>query len=307
MLPDLEDWTIADVRDLARAEVDESLTLEKKASAKLDTSDKAKKREALSELAKHVCAFSNAGGGFVLYGVNDAKAGGGLDGGVERNVGKQPVEDWITSIIPELVRPAVTECRARFIPFTSTTDRGAVVVWIPASFGRPHWVEEDNRALPYLRVDKHSAPMSLQTFLDIHSRGVAPSAQIDDLEHWLVEPAAEKSELWLCPSVMIVSGPMCERWAVEVETNHGVSTMSPTHETIKLISANRAIIHGEEPLYPRRHTRPLPKMKMLQISLQEPSLIFTDEPVTFSLFAGSSPPVTRKFPMQRLFSGKINR
>src|SRR5687767_15090554 len=109
MLPPIEQWDLDTVREVAAPAFDESLELEKKASAKFDVSTKAAANETKAELAKQICAFANAGGGFIVYGAKDAKSGGGLDGGIDDLVGNQPVKDWVESLAPKLVHPPVTE------------------------------------------------------------------------------------------------------------------------------------------------------------------------------------------------------
>jgi hypothetical protein len=49
--------------------------LEKKASAKFDTSTEAKKRETKNELLKQACAFANASRGYLVYGIAAGVAG----------------------------------------------------------------------------------------------------------------------------------------------------------------------------------------------------------------------------------------
>ena len=55
------------------------------------------------KLCKAALAFSNAGGGILLAGVNDS---GEADGGILPYVGRDPISDWIDKNL-QLVRPAV--------------------------------------------------------------------------------------------------------------------------------------------------------------------------------------------------------
>jgi predicted HTH transcriptional regulator len=140
MHPPIEDWDAAYVQTLATPE--ESLELEKKASAKLDLSTGPSKREALAELAKQVCAFSNSSRGFLVYGIDDKK--GKLDQGVPimEPSGHHLLKSWVEQQIPNLVSPAIHACQARHIhvPDSHTPDHGVLVVEIPLSDRRPHWV-----------------------------------------------------------------------------------------------------------------------------------------------------------------------
>src|SRR5262245_61625153 len=101
MRPALSEWDAEYVRSVVTA-ADETLDVEKKASAKFDPDTK--KKETREELAKQVCAFSNVGRGFLVYGVNDS---GALDAGVpDVALGREPAKAWVEAQIPNLVEPA---------------------------------------------------------------------------------------------------------------------------------------------------------------------------------------------------------
>src|SRR5690348_13150660 len=101
MLPPLDEWDLEQVKEIADPAFGESGELEKKASAKFDLTTKPAKAETKSEIAKQICAFANAGGGFIVFGVNDIAGGGGVDGGIEDKVGSQPVREWVEALVPK--------------------------------------------------------------------------------------------------------------------------------------------------------------------------------------------------------------
>lgn len=78
----LDEWDAAYLDELAHQ--DETASFEKKASEGLT-------RE---KIAQGVCAFANAGDGYMVFGFKDEKAGGGLDDGVPATKGRQPIKDW---------------------------------------------------------------------------------------------------------------------------------------------------------------------------------------------------------------------
>jgi len=174
MLPPLDEWDEAILTDVAG--MDECRFLEKKASDKLRVGTNLEKTAARAELAKQVCAFSNAGLGYLVYGMPDT---GGFDQGVpEILIGTQEAKAWVEYEIPKLVTPPVHGFQARFIHVPAVHDPGfgVLVVEVPLSDLRPHWVE-DNQELAYIRTGEHSHPMTRQTFLDISSEDKGDAAR----------------------------------------------------------------------------------------------------------------------------------
>ena len=131
--PPLDDWDDAFLAQVAAA--DESLDLEKKASPALDPPDWAK-------LYKHVCAFTNSAGGYLVYGIDKAK---NLDGGVPMQHGRTDMADAVSQQITQGLQPQLHGCRVRPITLTHhATGRCVMVVQIPLSESRPHWVKGGN-------------------------------------------------------------------------------------------------------------------------------------------------------------------
>jgi hypothetical protein len=126
----LEDWDDVYVANDIKA-ADESATLEKKASGKFALTARGQPDAATKdELAKQASAFSNAGDGFIVYGIEDNKT---LDGGVPTVVGRQPTKEWVEALLPKLVYPPVTRCAAKVIqvPGHHAPDKAVLVVYVP--------------------------------------------------------------------------------------------------------------------------------------------------------------------------------
>jgi hypothetical protein len=203
MLRPLSEWDDAYLDEVDATE--ESGELEKKGSAGL-------KR---ATIAKQVCAFANAGGGFVVFGLKDRKAGGGLDKGVNE-VGNTTIK--ALELIPKLHEPAILGCEALFIRRNGHHQRGkgVLVLAIPSSVRRPHWVKSP-REPAYLRVGKHSWPMLRRTFLDIASRSDAPQAEIISLGKSGQPSQQDHCTVWqINPIVRTLTGPVCKEWAFEL-------------------------------------------------------------------------------------------
>src|SRR5690349_16212114 len=126
--------TKSQLEALHRGNVKESLTLEYKASPAIDKKDDTKKLE----MARDVCAFANANGGQIVYGMTeDNHAPAGLDHGID---GSTYPEIWFEQVLQQHIRPAVVGLRIRHVTLKKPTV--AVVVDIPASTGDPHQVSD---------------------------------------------------------------------------------------------------------------------------------------------------------------------
>ena len=68
MLPDVDPDAIEDLKRLVEEGIEESLTLDYKASAALT-----RESSAVNELCKDVSAFANSAGGQIVYGVEEEK------------------------------------------------------------------------------------------------------------------------------------------------------------------------------------------------------------------------------------------
>lgn len=295
---DLHEWDIQQLQQVAGVSEDETLNVERKASDKFSFTTRGRVTDdTRNEIAKQVCAFSNAEGGFLVFGLSND---GMLDQGVPSRVGGQTIKEWVEQTIPNLVKPQVTTCQAKFIDYPNEPDRGALIIQIPQSEGRPHWyTDSTGRDHAYLRVGAHSSPMSLQTFRDILSRGPAPRVVIDDLSDWYRWRAPQQPTLLdFRPAIRLIGGPLCRMWAVDIFLDPSVGNIEffPNANTKK----DQGVIHvaGQEPLYPQRRTF----VPGTNLRLVAPAhMIATDRFLTVSLYAESADPTVRRFSLKDVY------
>jgi hypothetical protein len=122
------------LESLHRGNVKESLTLEYKASAAVDKRDDAKKLE----IARDVCAFANADGGQIVYGMTEHDhEPAGLDDGIDGSI--YP-EIWFEQVLQQHITPPIPGLRIRYVPLNKPMV--AVVIDIPASKADPHQVSD---------------------------------------------------------------------------------------------------------------------------------------------------------------------
>jgi predicted HTH transcriptional regulator len=110
VLRQLSDWDAAYLNEVEA--MDETRLMEKKQSDGLKP----------DEIAKQVCAFAIAGGGFVVFGIKARKDRGGFDQGAptqqssQARPGNQDTKAWIEALILTLHEPPITGCAARLLP-----------------------------------------------------------------------------------------------------------------------------------------------------------------------------------------------
>lgn len=119
---------------LHRANIKESLTLEYKASPAVDKRDDTKKLE----MARDVCAFANADGGQIVYGMTEhdhepAGFDGGLDGSIYPEI-------WFEQVLQQHITPPIPGLRIRHVPLKKPMV--AVVIDVPATKADPHQVSD---------------------------------------------------------------------------------------------------------------------------------------------------------------------
>jgi hypothetical protein len=280
----LDDWDPDYLDQIAAAE--ETAWVEKKSYLKWNLSAPTTKRETLAEIAKQVCAFANSGDGFLVFGIGDTTKQ--LDQGIEPLVGQQTVKSWVEAVIPNLLTPQVTACQARFIekPGFHQAGRGVLVIQIPLSESRPHWHTTNERQVAYIRTGEHSAPMLLQTFLDIASRNSAFQAEILGLGIQL-EPTKVQFgfHFRFNPVVRLVGGTVCEHWAVDVHLPNGQGKFLidwNTKANYSMPQPDLLCIEGRSPLIRNRPTR------ASEVGILVEVLNMTT-PLTISLYAGPQP------------------
>ena len=114
--------------------IKEGLNLEYKASDAVDGSDRQK-----IEMARDVCAFANADGGQIVYGMTENNhEPAGLDAGIDRN--RFP-SLWFEQVLQQHVVPHIKGLRIIEIPLER--DNVAVVIEIPAATGDPHQASDN--------------------------------------------------------------------------------------------------------------------------------------------------------------------
>lgn len=156
--------TKADLQRLVEEGLEESLTLDYKASPSLSRDGKAP-----DELCKDVTALANSAGGQLVYGVEEdkfTKKPSRVDDGV---ADPKVTREWIEQILNSRVQPRMNGVT------TSRIDMGngqfGYVIYIPQTQTGPHQAPDGKY---YKRFDLQSAPMHDYEIRDIMRRSTTP-------------------------------------------------------------------------------------------------------------------------------------
>jgi hypothetical protein len=160
--------TKADLQRLVDEGLEESLTLDYKASPSLSRDGKAPE-----ELCKDVSALANSAGGQLIYGIEEDKAAGKpsrLDGGV---VDPKITREWIEQILNSKVQPRMDGVRIDRI--NMETGKFGYVISVPQSQNGPHQSPDGKY---YKRFNFQSVPMHDYEIRDIMRRATTPDLHV---------------------------------------------------------------------------------------------------------------------------------
>jgi hypothetical protein len=158
----------SEVDALHAGNVKESLTLEYKASAAIDKKDDNKKLE----MARDVCAFANAMGGQIIYGMTEKDhEPEGHDNGVDS---KTYPEIWFEQVLQQHITPTIPGLRIRHVQLKKPMV--AVVIDVPATKADPHQVSDGRY---YRRHNFNRLIMEHYEVRDAMRRALDPELEID--------------------------------------------------------------------------------------------------------------------------------
>ncbi|MBL4845861.1 MAG: ATP-binding protein [Planctomycetes bacterium] len=131
----------------------------------------------VDKLSKQISAFSNAGGGCLFLGIDDA---GKIDGGVPTALRANGTREWFEDILPGIVDPPLRSFDVHEVSPESPQSpikpgHAVYVLELPDSEDAPHQAR-DRRY--YLRIAGKSRPMSHRHVLDILQRRRDPEVAV---------------------------------------------------------------------------------------------------------------------------------
>lgn len=149
----------AALEELIRQQMPEGQRLEFKRKSNPERADL--NSDDRKNLGESLSAFSNSGGGIVLWGVVDERGADGLDyaKGYQPLAELELVAGKLASLVPEYLSPPNPNVEVLSIPLKATPNTGVVAIRIGASDLRPHMSTAPDHRGYYQRVQSVNQPM----------------------------------------------------------------------------------------------------------------------------------------------------
>lgn len=167
-MADFELNTRNDFQKMVDTQIEETLTLEYKASPALTRDSKN-----VDEMCKDVSAMANSAGGQIIYGIEEDKKSHKpirVDDGV---IDEKITREWIVQILNSRIQPRIDAVRVQRVSLSQTGH--GYVISVPATVAGPHQAPDKKY---YKRFELQSAPMEDYEIRDIMRRATTPDLQV---------------------------------------------------------------------------------------------------------------------------------
>lgn len=240
-----EKYSIEDINNLIKNEVEEETHLDYKAAGALDKDDKKR-----AEITKDVSAFANSDGGIIVYGV------------LEKDHKPQEItpinvrvftKEWLENIIQQ-IQPRIEDIKIYPIRIDDL-GQSLYVVKIPRSSNAPH-MAKDKRY--YRRFNFKSEPMDDYEVKDLYNRVSTPKLKIENCAFF--KSAENENEVIynLIAAITNNGNRVCETYKLNFYINNAMFCSNISYRPFEvknsftLIDMNRTKLSSssKEPIYP---------------------------------------------------------
>lgn len=163
-----------DIQALIDTQQKESVILEFK--EQISGSEKEKR-----EIPKDISAIANTEGGFIIFGIKEDAGKASEIVGIDKTIGRQPVEEWVENILISNVRPRLI-VKPKVITLSVNDDKIVLILQIPQSSRRPHMVTSDGKNAYYKR---HNYQASYADEHEVRAMFLESKTSIDEMKDFL--------------------------------------------------------------------------------------------------------------------------
>jgi hypothetical protein len=163
-----------DIQTLVDTQQKESVILEFK--EEISGSEKEKR-----EIPKDISAIANTEGGFIIFGVKENAGKASEVVGINKTIGRQPVEEWVENILISNIRPRLI-VKPKVITLSTTEEKVVLILQIPQSSRRPHMVTCDGKNAYYKR---HNYQASYADEHEVRAMFLESKTSIDEMKDFL--------------------------------------------------------------------------------------------------------------------------
>lgn len=203
-----ENYSIDDIYDLIRNEVEENIHLDYKEARALGKDDTKK-----ADITKDVSSFANADGGIIVYGVAEEDHKPKVITPID---GKTFTKEWLENIIQQ-IQPRIDGVKIFPIRIDSDIEKSIYVVQIPRSANAPH-MARDHRY--YKRINFQSVPMEDYEVKDTYNRVVTPNLVIENCSIYVEEEKSDHITYHLMAAVLNRGNRACESYKLNFYINN---------------------------------------------------------------------------------------
>lgn len=240
-----ENYSIDDIYDLIRNEVEENIHLDYKEARALGKDDTKK-----ADITKDVSSFANADGGIIVYGVAEEDHKPKVIIPID---GKTFTKEWLENIIQQ-IQPRIDGVKIFPIRIDSDIEKSIYVVQIPRSANAPH-MARDHRY--YKRINFQSVPMEDYEVKDTYNRVTPPDLVVKNC--WLVteNDKGDNITYHVMAAILNRGNRVCESYKLNFYINNA-SYCNVSYRTLEeknsftIMEDNRFKVSScyKEPIYP---------------------------------------------------------
>lgn len=201
-------YTLEDIENLIKNEVEESLYLDYKEARALAKTDKAS-----LDITKDVSSFANSDGGIIVYGVSEQ---GAKPKEVTPIDGREFAKEWLENIIQQ-IQPRIDGIKIFPIRIEGDIERSIYVVQIPRSANAPHMAKNH---CYYKRINFESVPMEDYEVKDTYNRVTTPNLVIENCSIYVEEETRDHITYHLSAAVLNRGNRACESYKLNFYINN---------------------------------------------------------------------------------------
>jgi len=172
------------------------------------------KTNLLNERSKQVSAFANSGGWNLVLGLSDDKE---IEP-CEQLVGRQPMKDYLATVVEQSVEYPLQDFRVHRIPLTKDPQKSIFIIEVGDSLAASHQAKRDSHY--YYRIDGHTKPAPHLHVELLRQRETRAVLEIGNVEYYVEKFLGTDTgivEIMVVLPIRNVSYQAAASWGVLIE------------------------------------------------------------------------------------------
>ena len=203
-----DNYTLEDIENLIKNEVEESAHIDYKEARALSKTDRAREN-----ITKDVSSFANADGGIIVYGISEVNHKPQEISPID---GRTYTKEWLEDVI-QMIQPRIDGLKIYPIRMDGSIEKSLYIVRIPRSANAPH-MARDKRY--YKRINFESVPMEDYEVKDTYNRVVTPNLVIENCAFYIEEDKSDHVTYHLSAAILNRGNRVCESYKLNFYINN---------------------------------------------------------------------------------------